>query len=99
MIKHIVMWKITGTTDIQLYNKMKPILKKEFENLYKLIPEIKNISFNENVNINDKLNYDLCLYVEFENIIGLNTYIPHPEHLKLVEVIKSLNLQRACIDY
>lgn len=98
MIRHIVMWKISDNTDTKLYEEQKPVLRDSFNNLYKLIPEIKHIEFRENVKLDDSLNYDLALLVEFDSLEELNVYISHPEHLKLVAIIKSLNLQRACID-
>ncbi len=98
MIHHIVMWKISDKTDMNLYQANKEILKDGFNNLYKLITEIHKISFHENVKLDDELNYDLSLLVEFKDINNLNIYISHPEHQKLVKIIKSLNLHRACID-
>lgn len=92
------MWKISDKTDMKLYEEQKPVLRDSFNNLYKLIPEIKHIEFRENVKLDDSLNYDLALLVEFDSLEDLNVYIPHPEHLKLVAIIKSLNLHRACID-
>lgn len=98
MIKHIVMWKISDSTDMKLYEEQKPVLRDSFNNLHKLIPEIKHIEFRENVKLDDSLNYDLALLVEFDSLDDLNVYIPHLEHQKLVAIIKSLNLHRACID-
>ncbi len=98
MLTHIVMWKITDKTDMRLFESKLEFLRDSFNNLYKSIPQIKRIEFKENVNFEDKRNSDISLVVEFESLKDLDTYRIHPEHMKIVEVLRSLNFDRACID-
>lgn len=92
------MWKITDKTDMRLFESKLEFLRDSFNNLYKSIPQIKRIEFKENVNFEDKRNSDISLVVEFESLKDLDTYRIHPEHMKIVEVLRSLNFDRACID-
>jgi hypothetical protein len=42
---------------------------------------------------------DMVLYSEFETMDDLAVYAGHPEHLKVVEVVKPLVCERAVVDY
>jgi len=43
--------------------------------------------------------HDICLITHFETLGDLEVYRVHPEHLKVVELIKSNTSSRAVIDF
>ena len=43
--------------------------------------------------------FDLSLYSTFETKEDLSTYATHPEHLKVVELIKSVTTESKVVDY
>ena len=45
------------------------------------------------------VNYDIMLDTIFNSMNDLEEYQRHPAHMRVVEYIKSLKLQRAAIDY
>ena len=43
--------------------------------------------------------FDMSLYSTFDTKEALGEYATHPEHLKVVELIKSLTLESKVVDY
>jgi hypothetical protein len=99
MIKHIVLWKI----DASYSNSERETIKNEFRQrlfgLKEQIPVILNLEVYLNSELATGSNYDLMLDTVFNSIEDLNTYLLHPAHIKVVEYVKSLPLQRAAIDF
>jgi hypothetical protein len=99
MIKHIVLWKLD-----ELYSESEKIkIRKEFhDKLFSLkndIPVLVNIEVYMNSEKASATNYDIMLDTVFNTFDDLNTYQVHPAHVKVVEYVKSLRLQRAAIDF
>ena len=61
------------------------------------IDVIRKIDVEFNVNPAEK--YDLVLVSEFVDLTDLETYVKHPEHLKVSELIVNNRVERACVDY
>jgi len=51
------------------------------------------------INTNPKESYNLALTTTFDNYNHLREYASHPEHLKVVELIKPVKEERACVDF
>ncbi len=94
MIVHIVMFKF------QEENKTSNLLKveKELNNLVQKIDELKSIEVGIDFNQSDRA-FDLSLYSTFETKEDLSAYAIHPEHLKVVTLIKSVTLESKVVDY
>ncbi|NLM51154.1 MAG: Dabb family protein [Clostridiaceae bacterium] len=97
MVVHIVTWKIKdgheGLNKAQIMEKMK----KDLEGLKDKVPTIQKIEVGYNFNkAND---FDVVLYSEFQDKEGLSTYQDHPEHLKVASFVRSVALNRVCVDY
>ena len=62
------------------------------------IPEIKflQIGFDE---LKSETSYDFIVNVDIENLEALSVYAKHPDHVKAVEVIKEMAMDRKVIDY
>ena len=93
MIKHIVMFKLKD---------------KNKENIKKIVDALKTLEGNINVlrsaeiGINfteSERNYDIALTTEFDDRKALNAYGPHPNHLPVVETVRSLCSGSIVVDY
>ncbi|MFO8054058.1 MAG: Dabb family protein [Bacteroidales bacterium] len=95
MLRHIVMFKLKETP-----GKKENIqrLKQAIQALQDRIGEVK--SMETGINVNSKpAAYDLVLVSDFEDEAALEKYRVHPEHKKVLELIKEVNDQIAVVDY
>lgn len=106
MLKHIVMWKLNkDLTSDQKFEKALEI-KQALEALKDSIDEIIEIEVGISGSIGscccckgDKGDYDLCLVSSFENQDALEAYAKHPDHMKVVDLVKSCVSKRKAVDY
>lgn len=94
MIKHIVLFKFKDENKDVFMNQAK----QELENLVDKIEELKSMEVGINY-LEDENMPDLSLSSSFENKEGLKIYATHPEHLKVVELIKPMAIGRWVVDY
>ena len=98
MIKHVVMWKLKdfaeGCDRKENANKIKTLLEG-------LKDKIEQIVYLEvGVNLNDSnMAFDAVLISEFQDMLGLEIYKNHPEHLKVADFVAKVRLDRAVVDY
>ena len=93
MIKHIVMFKLKDRTK---------------ENIKKIVDALKTLEGNIDVlrsaeiGINfakSKRSYDIALTAKFDDRNALNAYGTHPNHLPVVETVRSLCSGSVVVDY
>ena len=94
MIKHIVLFKFKEENK-EVFMKQA---KQELENLVEKIDELKAMEVGINYLDNDEMP-DLSLTASFENKEGLKVYATHPEHLKVIDLIKPMAIGRWVVDY
>lgn len=94
MVVHIVMFKFKNENKALNLAKVQAKLEK----LEELIDELKTIEVGINFTEADRA-MDLSLYSTFENQEDLETYAGHPEHLKVVELIKAVTIESKVVDY
>lgn len=94
MVVHIVMFKFKEE------NKEANIqaVVVRLNALVALVPSLKSMEVGVNFTNSDRA-FDLSLYSTFETKEDLQTYAIHPEHLKVVELIKSVTLESKVVDY
>lgn len=94
MIVHIVMFKFKDE------NKNLNIeeTKKRLNALVESVPTLISMEVGINFTVADRA-FDLSLYSKFETKEDLDAYAIHPEHLKVVEFIKSVTLESKVVDY
>jgi hypothetical protein len=98
MIKHMVMWTIReGDTPRSKFERMAE-MKSRLLNLKEEIREIRSMEVLFNSPLAPTDNYDIVLVCEFNSWTDLETYQMHPEHQKIVEYVKNVRKDRACID-
>ena len=94
--RHVVMFQFKeDVTDQQVKE-----VEKAFMGLGNQIDTIVDIEFGTNVspeNLNDGLTH--CFLVTFKNKAGLEVYLPHPAHKKLVELVGPRLEKVMVIDY
>ncbi len=97
MINHVVLFKLKDfpkEEKVQIISELKDLL----EGLPQKIFEVKFIEVGVNYELEAK-SYDLALISYFESIKELEAYRVHPEHMKVVERINEVTVERAAVDY
>jgi len=99
MIKHIVMWTLkdeaAGKSKAENLAKMKALLEELPSKISVVVElEVATTGIFEAV-----APTDIVLYTAFKTKEDLKTYAVHPEHLKVVEFVKSVVAERRVIDY
>lgn len=94
MVVHIVMFKFKNENKALNLAKVQAKLEK----LEELIDELKSIEVGINFTESDRA-MDLSLYSTFENQEDLKTYAQHPEHLKVLELIREVTVESKVVDY
>ena len=94
MIVHIVMFKF------RTENKKENIMQvaKELNALVEKIEELKSIEVGVDFNGSERA-FDLSLYSTFDSKDALGCYANHPEHLKVVALIKEVTSESKVVDY
>ncbi len=94
MIVHIVIFKFKDE------NKESNIVEveKKLNSLVELIPTLKSIEVGIDFNQSERA-FDLSLYSTFDSKEDLKAYAVHPEHLKVVDLIKSVTTESKVVDY
>lgn len=94
MIVHIVMFKFRNESK---ESNIKEVVKR-LNALVELIPELRSMEVGVNFTDSERA-FDLSLYSMFDTKEDLASYAIHPEHLKVVELIKSVTMESKVVDY
>jgi hypothetical protein len=97
MINHVVLFKFKAYPAEEKQEKLNQ-LKAALLGLKEKISELKHIEAGTNYELESK-SYDLCLITHFETVADLKAYAVHPEHLKVVKLVKEFTELRAAVDY
>lgn len=97
MIRHIVLFKFKPFKN----DEEKQISEQEIKEALLALKDKINVlkSIEVGINTNPKESYNLALTTTFDNYNHLREYASHPEHLKVVELIKPVKEERACVDF
>lgn len=96
MLRHVVSLKFNAeATDAQIQDIVDRLFAFPSQ-----IPEVKKVEGGENVSIEDAhKGFTHCFTLTFDDIEGLKVYLPHEDHLALVEKVKPLLDDVFVIDY
>jgi len=94
MIVHIVMFKFKEQN--KALNMAR--VQKKLEDLEESIDVLKSMEVGINFNESERA-MDMSLYSTFETQRDLKTYQEHPEHLKVVELIREVTEESRVVDY
>ena len=97
MIRHIVMWDVSGDTTKEKQRNMDRI-QSGFHGLRGCIPGLLHLEVGVDLS---KIDYacDVVLYSEFESWEALAAYALHPEHLRVRDELAGVRIARHQVDY
>lgn len=95
MITHVVMWKLKEQNKKE--NALK--LRNELLALKKTIEVIEFISVDFNLEQAPVENFDVVLTLKVETWEDLGIYANHPDHVNIIDFVRSIVTQRVAIDY
>ena len=97
MIKHIVMWKVKGSTPEEKREGVRRI-QAAFDGVVGVIPGLLALEVGADVS---RIEYacDVVLYSEFESRQALDSYATHPEHLRIKRDLADVRIARHQVDY
>lgn len=97
MIKHIVMWKLKGSTPAEQHAHRHTV-KRALESLRGKVPGLLRLEVGLDESGIDYA-FDVVLYSEFESSAALAAYADHPEHQRVRREMSDLRVQRHQVDY
>ncbi len=97
MVKHIVLFKLKETGNLQEKIGVMQQFKDAIESLPKTISIIRKIEVGININSNEA--WDLALYSEFDSLDDVKLYAAHPDHIAAASIIADYKENRSCVDY
>ncbi|MCY1238731.1 Stress responsive A/B Barrel Domain protein [compost metagenome] len=97
MIKHIVMWKVRGSTPEEKSESVRRV-HAAFDGLVGVIPGLVTLEVGTDVS---RIDYacDVVLYTEFESRDALDSYSTHPAHLRIKHELADVRIARHQVDY
>jgi len=98
MIQHIVLFKLNEFENEDLKAVVRNKITHALLALKDEIEVLRFIQVGQNYELMSS-SHDICLITHFETLGDLEVYRVHPEHLKVVELIKSNTSSRAVIDF
>jgi hypothetical protein len=97
MIKHIVMWKVKGSTPEEKCESVRRI-QAAFDGLVGVIPGLLALEVGADVS---RIEYtcDVVLCTQFESREALDSYATHPDHLRIKRELGDVRIARHQVDY
>ena len=97
MLRHVITWKLAAE-DTAGKLAASTTIAAELQGLVSLIPEIRSLTVASNA-ASVEGNWDLVLIADYDDEAALKAYIVHPEHQRVVGIIRPLVAQRAAVDF
>ena len=98
MINHVVLFKLKEFENEDLKAVVRSKIAHALLALKDKIHEIKYMQVGENYDLNTAA-HDICLITHFESLQDLAAYQIHPEHLKVIELVKANTSGKAAVDF
>ena len=94
MIQHVVVLKFkAGVSDSDI-----EALENALERLPGTIPEIMTYDFGRDI-VRSERSFDFALVSSFKDLDALKRYQGHPEHLKVLDLVKKMCDQIVAVDF
>jgi len=97
MIRHVVSWKLAAVDEAQREADAAAIIAG-LESLPSLIEEIRFFQVGRNIAPYAD-NWDLTLVADYDSLEGLEAYQVHPEHQRVVGIVKPRVAARSNVDF
>lgn len=98
MIRHIVLFKLKEFDTDKERSEVLKLLKINLEALKTKIKEIQFLEIGVNITRSDSA-FDIALNSEFLSLTDLEKYRIHPNHKKVVELLREYTVDRVVTDY
>lgn len=95
MVKHIVMFKLTGTPE------ERKSVATSFKNALLELPQQISVlrSMEVGINENPAETWDVVLTATVDTMADVDTYAKHPAHVAAASLLAGHRESRACVDY
>ncbi|MDE6085589.1 MAG: Dabb family protein [Muribaculaceae bacterium] len=95
MVKHIVIFKLTGSREERL------TVANEFKQALEVLPEQIDVlrSIEVGINENENESWDIVLTAVVDNMADVDVYARHPAHVAAASILTGHKADRACVDY
>lgn len=94
MIQHMVMFKLRTDVSEAAFAE----LEQQLADLPRQIAEIESLDFGLDV-VRSERSYDFGLLAGFRDLEALKRYQEHPEHQKVLEILKTFAEQIIAVDF
>jgi hypothetical protein len=98
MIRHVVAFKLSATTDAEQKKSNAAGMKSALEALGELVPDIINIKVHYDIYDIDT-HFDVVLIADYPTRAALEAYEIHPAHIEAVAFITLLFSDFAIVDF
>ena len=95
MLKHIVMIKFNAREDVE---KLSHEFMQNLQALEMSVPSLNSMEVGKNISTKPSA-YHLVLTAVFDDEEGLNAYRAHPDHVKILDRMKTTVEKVAAVDY
>lgn len=95
MVKHIVTFKLTGTSEERL--EVARNFKAALERLPQTIDVLRSIEVG--INENPAETWDVVLTAIVDTMADVEIYAKHPDHVAAAGLLAGHKSDRACVDY
>ena len=97
MVTHIVMWNFVETLSEAEKAEAAKTMKEKLEALSEIVPGTLSVKVVTSPLTSSTR--DIALIGEYADEAALKVYANHPEHLKVVELIKKVCKDRTALDF
>ncbi len=97
-IKHTVSFNLKDKSTPIKDNPISIQIKKDLEALKRKIDGLQHIEVGFNINPSER-SADIILLSKFESLASLEEYRIHPDHVKIVQIIKEHCHELRVVDY
>jgi len=98
MFNHIVLFKLKDFQNDQLKSEIRDQIKNGLLALKEKIKELKYLEVGNNFELNAS-SFDIGLVTRFDSQEDFIMYRDHPEHQKVVGLVRANTVDRAVVDY
>jgi hypothetical protein len=98
MINHVVLFKLKEFSTEQEKNAARDKFVNALLGLKDKINVLKHIEAGAHYSL-ESPSFDVALITHFESLEDLEIYKVHPDHLKVVELVKEIIDDRAAVDF
>jgi hypothetical protein len=98
MINHTVLFKLREFENEDLKAVVRHKIKRVLLALKDKIEVLRYIEVGEHHELNSS-SYDICLVTHFETLHDLEIYHNHPDHLKVIDLIRAHTTSKAFVDF